>query len=145
MWENGISEEEKIAAERRKVCGKATDDLPLEENWARRVEECLAVSQVLGGEGRALEATMLLRPGSSGRVWQSRVLMDGSVEISSRRLALGARSRVEWVYPPGTGLAGSGEGEGRMYWMLYAEGLDSGLRGWLDGILDAEAEWPTDA
>lgn len=89
MRKNGISEEEKIAAERWKVCGKATDDLPLEENWARRVEECLAVSQVLGGEGRALEATMFLRPGSSDRVWQSRVLMDGAVEISSRRLAPG--------------------------------------------------------
>ena len=143
MRKNGISEEEKIAAERRKVCGKATDDLPLEENWARRVEECLAVSQVLGGEGRALEATMFLRPGSSGRVWQSRVLMDGAVEISSRRLAPGARSRVEWVYPPGTGLAGSGEGEGRMSFMLYTEAPAGGLHVWLEGILNAEEEWPT--
>ena len=143
MWKKGSSEEEEIAAERRKVCGKTTDDLPLEENWARRVEQCLAISQILGGEGRALEAAMFLRPESSDRIWQSRVLMDGAVEISSQSRELGARSRVEWVYPPGTGFAGSGEGEGRMSFMLYTEAPAGGLHVWLEGILDADEEWPT--
>jgi hypothetical protein len=141
MSQNGISEEEKIAAERRKVCGKATDDLPLEENWARRVEQCLAISQRLGGEGRALETAMFLRPESSDRIWQSRVLMGGAVEISSQSRELGARSRVEWVYPPGTGFAGSDEGEGRMDFMRYAETPEFGLHVWLEGVLNAEEEW----
>jgi hypothetical protein len=95
MRKNGISEEEKIAAERRKVCGKATDDLPLEENWARRVEECLAVSQVLGGvSSSGLLWPCLAVEGSDG--WSGRDL----VPKACTRSAVAGRVGVSAGYGP---------------------------------------------
>ena len=128
---------EREAEKTRLNCGTVARTPSLEDDEGRRIEECLAAALGTRPPGAAAEAVLRLGPGPQERVWGTRVRFGGAVEILSWPESEPEAVRLEWVYPPGTGLEDRSAALSRtasLYWA--SDRKDEGLRCWLEDALE---------
>lgn len=128
---------EREAEEARRGCGRVARAASLEDAEGRRIEECLAAALGTRPAGAAAEVVLRLGPGPQERFWATRVRFGGAVEILSWPESEPEAVRLEWVYPPGTGLEDRSAALSRtasLYWA--SDRKDEALRCWLEGALE---------